>query len=588
MYLEVPDNDLALNPTGAGYPKIIDNDPGWGCCPYTYTMIDGKVSTDIAHDASEYGFAFTGGSSVCGGPWQGSCGDRTFTLDFGTAKSFNNIVVYHTRDYEIPRVLKMYVATEMGHWNNFFSTTDGRSSKYTNVNTMKGTWNNNVWSLSFETLTARYIKYVFNNCDICHGWIAEFEVFNKVTSPPVDPCTTKTYCKDNAVCTSGNVVCKSGWKGTDCCTADTPVINDCPSLGQYCKDNAVCNSGTVVCKTGWKGTDCCTADAPISSDCPTLSKYCAEGAICQSGKVICKTGYYGENCCSTGLSPVISHVLLGERVMTIAKINYTESATISIKYLNLTLTNGTPKNDWNYTMKSYANAVEWTFTTIVGYEFCKENYASVLESNFVEKYPVRSIIYVNSEPEKAFTISYRFSMTTVNNVTTFIPLDFLPPPVVFFNSTIRQCQTSYCTAFNSVPVVLIGSSYTFMVSHIDIPTRYLTFYKAELIANETVTQINPSVTNMNGDYAITYLMPPFTGPKVKLRVQSLVGGLRSKRMLEENLLNFTYELFEEASESESNNTNAELDLEIVRLNNLGKGYYPGFVAVFTLLMVILL
>ena len=158
-------NNLALNAT------VTESDNGWGGGSNKWEIVDGIRK----YNEWYHGLAFTGGT----GNWAGElCGWRQATVDFGTPKTFNRVVVWHHGLEHVPNTYKIQY-WDGTNWVDVFSTNNGRS--YLRYPTSNPT---NWWE-SFSTptenrfpaVTASKVRFALNNCDITHGWIYEFEVY---------------------------------------------------------------------------------------------------------------------------------------------------------------------------------------------------------------------------------------------------------------------------------------------------------------------------------------------------------------------------------------------------------------------------
>jgi len=164
--------DLALN------ASVSESDNGWGGGSNKGEIVDGLRT----YNEWYHGLAFTGGT----GNWAGeSCGWRQVTVNFGTPKTFNRVVVWHHGLEHVPNTYKIQY-WDGSNWVDVFSTTNGRSYlKYPTPNPIN-------WWESFSTptentfpaVTASKVRFALNNCDITHGWIYEIEVYyDQVTTP---------------------------------------------------------------------------------------------------------------------------------------------------------------------------------------------------------------------------------------------------------------------------------------------------------------------------------------------------------------------------------------------------------------------
>ena len=98
--------NIALNPTGTGFPSPLESDAGWGGGGGSlgggpWQMLDGVINPPVWM----HGLAFTGGA----GNYMEPAGWRKATIDFGSMKEFEEVVIWSP-----PR--------EMSHWNHGLTT----------------------------------------------------------------------------------------------------------------------------------------------------------------------------------------------------------------------------------------------------------------------------------------------------------------------------------------------------------------------------------------------------------------------------------------------------------------------------------
>ncbi|HDH97834.1 MAG TPA: hypothetical protein ENF70_01700 [Deltaproteobacteria bacterium] len=172
-----PQEDLAFNGTGSGYPSPLESDSGWGDGSYPWQISDGMRTYpgEWAH-----GLAFTGGTSS----WAGeACGWRQATIDFGEPKTFNRVVVWHHGLEHVPNTYKIQYWNGT-NWVDVFSTMNGHSYLKYPADSPTNWWES--WSTptenTFEAVTSSKVRFALNNCDIEHGWIYEIEVYNDAIS----------------------------------------------------------------------------------------------------------------------------------------------------------------------------------------------------------------------------------------------------------------------------------------------------------------------------------------------------------------------------------------------------------------------
>jgi len=157
--------NIALNESRTGYPSINESDPGWGGGNYPWDLLDGIV----VYEGWQHGLAFRRDNYGGGGP----CGWRQATIDFGETVTFNKVRVWHYRDEDIPNTYKIeYWDGET--WIELFYTDNGRDyiTQIAPNNLVFATEN------VFDRVSGSKIRFVLNNCDITHGWLYEFEVYN--------------------------------------------------------------------------------------------------------------------------------------------------------------------------------------------------------------------------------------------------------------------------------------------------------------------------------------------------------------------------------------------------------------------------
>lgn len=172
-----PLEDLALNKNPFG------SDPGWGGGSYPWQIVDGQR---LCAGGSQWacGIAFTGGVRGYNGP----CGWRQATIDFGQPTTFNRVVVWHHALEHVPNTYKIAYWSGSA-WVELFSTTNGHAyMSYPDaaVNEWWGSYSTPTDN-TFQPVTGTKVRYSLNNCDIVHGWIYEFEVYldAPVNHPPV-------------------------------------------------------------------------------------------------------------------------------------------------------------------------------------------------------------------------------------------------------------------------------------------------------------------------------------------------------------------------------------------------------------------
>jgi hypothetical protein len=169
-----PEKNLAMNRKREGYPHPLDSDKGWSGGQDAWEIVDGSRNYKDWH----HGLAFTGGIDQ----YVEEAGWRQATIDFGEPTTFSRIVLWHHNGNEhIPKTYKLeYFEEESNDWIKIFSTQEGYSYRVFPIKSSNKWWFG--WSTptenSFEKVTSQKIRYSFDNSDIVHGWLYEFEVYN--------------------------------------------------------------------------------------------------------------------------------------------------------------------------------------------------------------------------------------------------------------------------------------------------------------------------------------------------------------------------------------------------------------------------
>jgi hypothetical protein len=164
--------NLALNITRSGFPSPEESDNGWGGGTSKWDMLDGLQGYT---DTWAHGLAFTGGRpGYMGEP----CGWRQATVDFGEQKMFSRVRVYHHGDEHIPNAftIQYFDGTQ---WIEIMTTTDGKNYLREDLRYTGQGWGSVPTEVKFAAVTGSKVRFLLNNCDIEHGWIYEFEVFNQ-------------------------------------------------------------------------------------------------------------------------------------------------------------------------------------------------------------------------------------------------------------------------------------------------------------------------------------------------------------------------------------------------------------------------
>ena len=160
--------DIALNPSGSGYPSPLESDQGWGGGSYPWDILDGKTSYT---DTWAHGLAFTGGT----GGWAGQpCGRRQATVDFGTPKTFNRLLAFHHAAEHVPSTY------HIEYWDgSTWVNAGGTSAHRADLADYASGWGSEPTENLFPAVTAGKVRFVIDsNCDITHGWLYEIEVFS--------------------------------------------------------------------------------------------------------------------------------------------------------------------------------------------------------------------------------------------------------------------------------------------------------------------------------------------------------------------------------------------------------------------------
>ena len=158
--------NIALNPSGVGYPNSLESDSGWGGGSYPWDMLDGHT---FYTDTWAHGLAFTGGT----GNWMGqACGWRQATINFGALKTFNRILVWHHGDDHIPSTYTV----EYWDGSNWLPT-GGTTTVRFDLRSDTNSWGATPTETMFPAVTGSKVRFSLNNCDITHGWIYQFDVF---------------------------------------------------------------------------------------------------------------------------------------------------------------------------------------------------------------------------------------------------------------------------------------------------------------------------------------------------------------------------------------------------------------------------
>ncbi len=167
--------NIAYNPTQSGYPHPLESDTGWGGGSYPWEMLDGHT---YYTDTWAHGLAFTGGYPG----WIEPCGWRQATIDFGSMKTFNKVRVYHHGDEHIPTNSRIEY-WDGSAWHTVNASTTFREDLRVPPPGVSG-WGAVPTEHVFAPVTGSKVRFGFDNCDIQHGWIYEFEVFAAAQTGP--------------------------------------------------------------------------------------------------------------------------------------------------------------------------------------------------------------------------------------------------------------------------------------------------------------------------------------------------------------------------------------------------------------------
>jgi len=161
------ETNIALNPSGTGYPNPLESDPGWGGGSYPWDLVDG-----LRDYPGEWwhGLAFTGGSYD-----PGSAGVRQATVAFGADRTFYKVIMWHHTLSHIPAEMNLQY-WDGSAWKSINFQRDLNLNYQPNAGYAD--------TLTFEPITGSKVKYSFDNSklnvegnQIEHGWIYEFEVY---------------------------------------------------------------------------------------------------------------------------------------------------------------------------------------------------------------------------------------------------------------------------------------------------------------------------------------------------------------------------------------------------------------------------
>lgn len=209
------ETNLALNTSGSGYPSPLESDRGWGGGSYPWQIMDGLGSyPDWPH-----GLAFTGGHNGSGGSWIEPAGPRQATINFGSVKTFNRVVLWHHGDDHVPAVANLAYWTGSAWMNIAFQR--GYDSNYVTVGSGA-----KPDTYTFAAVTGSKVRYSFDNrgnnilgTPIVHGWLYEMEVFNdnpcqgvSITSQPQPETANEGGAVSFSVTASGTTPFSYQWR----------------------------------------------------------------------------------------------------------------------------------------------------------------------------------------------------------------------------------------------------------------------------------------------------------------------------------------------------------------------------------------
>ena len=153
--------------------RAVTADPGWGCCPDSAQLVDGRIQ----YPNWNYGFAWAGGLDQWGG---GVPGWKAATVDLGSLKQVGRVDWWPHDSGSIPTTWQIEVSTDGITYTPVFATSEFRCR--TETGRLRGGWDFPACyhSARFRQVTARYVRYGFDDRTILeglHGWSVELEVF---------------------------------------------------------------------------------------------------------------------------------------------------------------------------------------------------------------------------------------------------------------------------------------------------------------------------------------------------------------------------------------------------------------------------
>ena len=172
-----PDNNIAFNSGDMDFPSPMESDRGWGSGKYPWHLVDGLRAPFYW----EYGLAFTGGYNE----YIDTCGWRQATINFGEPKRFNRVVIWHNfGEAMMESYFIKYWDDDANCWKiavhakNVQQRIETYKSDFKEVFSQIKSSNPIPVEDIFKTVTSSKVRYLFNNCNIKHGWLYEFEVYN--------------------------------------------------------------------------------------------------------------------------------------------------------------------------------------------------------------------------------------------------------------------------------------------------------------------------------------------------------------------------------------------------------------------------
>ena len=170
--------NYALNPAGTGFPSPLESDAGWGGGSYPWDMLDGHRNY---RDTWQHGLAFTGGRARYPDGVT-PAGLRQVTVDFGTSRTFQQVVVWHHGDEHVPatndpNTTRLQYSLDGSTWRDLtYTRSFDVDYTYTGAGSKPDYY-------TFATVTGNKVRFTLDNRlnNIAgrqneHGWIYEIEV----------------------------------------------------------------------------------------------------------------------------------------------------------------------------------------------------------------------------------------------------------------------------------------------------------------------------------------------------------------------------------------------------------------------------